>query len=108
MKNSWYNLGQRVGDLEEGIVEVTVEDISDASVVGKSLLKATDATEARTAIGAGTSNLALGTTASTASMGTHNHATVAHTASGLVAYTTLQLAFQGLSARIKALEDATV
>lgn len=62
--------------------------------------------DARQAIGAGTSNLTLGTTASTASAGNHNHNIAAHTASGLAAATTLQLAFQALSTRIKALEDA--
>lgn len=65
-----------------------------------------DAAEARTAIGAGTSNLSVGSAATDAAAGNHNHAVTAHAASGLVAYTTVQLLAQGLSARIKALEDA--
>lgn len=48
---------------------VTVDSITDATTVGKSVLKAADAAAARTAIGAGTSSLAIGTTASTAKAG---------------------------------------
>jgi hypothetical protein len=44
-------------------------DISNASTVGKAVLEATDAGAARTAIGAGTSSLSLGTTAGTACEG---------------------------------------
>lgn len=110
MDKSWFNLGERVGKLEDNNNDkpsvITVEDISDSSVVGKSLMKATNASSARTAIGAGTSNIALGTSASTASKGDHNHAITANSASGLESYATLQLAFVGLSNRIKALEDA--
>lgn len=47
----------------------TVEDLSDATTTGKTLLKVANAAAARTAIGAGTSNLALGTTSSTAKAG---------------------------------------
>lgn len=47
----------------------TAADISDASTVGRNVLKAADATAARTAIGAGTSSLALGTTGTTAMAG---------------------------------------
>lgn len=50
-------------------VEVTSEDITDSTTVGRAVLTATDAAAARTAIGAGTSNLALGTTSSTALAG---------------------------------------
>lgn len=42
-----------------------------ASTIGESLLGAADAAAARTAIGAGTSNLAIGTTASTAKAGNY-------------------------------------
>ena len=44
-------------------------DISNSTTVGRSVLTAADAAAARTAIGAGTSSLALGTTASTAKAG---------------------------------------
>lgn len=62
--------------------------------------------EARSAIGAGTSNLSLGSTSSTAAPGDHNHAIAADAASGLSAAANLQAAFIALSARVKALEDA--
>ena len=45
--------------------------ISNATAVGRSVLTAADAAAARSAIGAGTSNLALGTSASTAAVGNH-------------------------------------
>lgn len=64
-----------IGELKEvfagetGDVVVAVDDIQDASDVGKSLLKSSTAAAARTAIGAGTSNLSIGTTAGTAMAG---------------------------------------
>jgi len=48
---------------------VTSADITDATATGRSVLTAANAAAARTAIGAGTSNLALGTTAGTAKAG---------------------------------------
>ncbi|MER7500447.1 capsid cement protein [Nonomuraea pusilla] len=48
--------------------------IGDATAVGRNVLTATDQAAARTAIGAGTSNLALGTTGTTAAAGNHTHA----------------------------------
>lgn len=47
----------------------TASQISDATVTGRAVLIATDAAAARTAIGAGTSNLTLGTTSTTAKAG---------------------------------------
>jgi hypothetical protein len=47
----------------------TSADISDATATGKGLLTAADAAAARTAIGAGTSNLVIGTTSTTAKAG---------------------------------------
>jgi len=47
----------------------TASQISDSTATGRSVLMATDAATARTAIGAGTSNLALGTTSTTAKAG---------------------------------------
>lgn len=78
------------------------------SINGKPAVIAAGATaaEARTAIGAGTSNLAIGTTASTAAAGNHNHAVTADAASGLAAAANIQALAVALSARIKALEDA--
>ena len=65
------------------------------------------ASAARTAIDAGTSDLAIGTTATTAAAGNHNHAVTADAASGLAAAANIQALATALSARIKALEDAT-
>lgn len=50
--------------------------------------------------------LQLGTKATEAAPGNHDHKVVAHTASGLKAAATIQAAFQDVSTRIKALEDA--
>lgn len=47
----------------------TASQISDSTATGRSVVTATDAAAARTAIGAGTSNLAIGTTGSTAKAG---------------------------------------
>ena len=49
--------------------EVVVESISDASEIGKSVLKGANAQAVRSLIGAGTSNLALGSTSTTAKKG---------------------------------------
>lgn len=49
--------------------DITSDDITDATTVGKNVIKAADQAAARTAIGAGTSNLAIGTTATTAMAG---------------------------------------
>ena len=51
---------------------------------------------------------ALGSTATTASPGTHNHPVTADAASGLAAAAIVQALAVALSARIKALEDAAV
>lgn len=50
---------------------VTVDTLSGATTTGKSLMKVANAEAARTAIGAGTSNLQLGATASTAKAGNY-------------------------------------
>lgn len=48
---------------------ITADSITDATTVGKALVRAVDGPAARTAIGAGTSSLALGTTSATAKAG---------------------------------------
>ncbi|WP_328660331.1 hypothetical protein [Nocardia salmonicida] len=48
---------------------IDADSITDATTIGKALIRAADATTARTAIAAGTSNLALGTTSTTAKAG---------------------------------------
>lgn len=47
----------------------TASQISDSTTIGRAVLVATDAAAVRTAIGAGTSNLTVGTTSSTAKAG---------------------------------------
>lgn len=87
---------------------VIPEQATWANISGKPAVIAAgaDAAAARAAIGAGTSSLALGTTATTAAAGNHNHAVTADAASGLEAAATIQALAVALSARIKALEDA--
>ena len=53
---------------------VDADSITDATTIGKALIRAVDAAAARSAIGAGTSNLALGTTSSTAKAGDYQPA----------------------------------
>lgn len=53
---------------------IDADSITDATTVGKALMRAVDAVAARSAIGAGTSNLALGTTSSTAKAGDYQPA----------------------------------
>lgn len=65
---------------------ITAADITDATAVGRTVLKAADAAAARTAIGAGTSSLVVGTTSTTAKAG--NYApTSAEVSAGLKAKT---------------------
>ena len=52
-----------------GAVTLSSDDLTDATAVGKAVAKAVDPAAARTAIGAGTSSLTLGTTGSTAAAG---------------------------------------
>lgn len=66
----------REGDLDAlfeggGTASVTVADITDSTVVGKALMKAVDAAAARTAIGAGTSSLVVGTAVTQAKAGNY-------------------------------------
>lgn len=53
----------------------------------------------------GTGDFTLGTTATTAAAGNHNHAIAADAGSGLAAAANLQAAFVALSNRVKVLED---
>lgn len=72
-KGGWIHaVRQLAGAIGEGgDVDVTSESISDASAIGKQVLTANTAAIARSAIGAGTSNLVVGTTASTAKAGNY-------------------------------------
>lgn len=53
------------------VVDLTADDITDATAVGKSVIKAADGGAARQAIGAGTSNLKVGATAADAKAGNY-------------------------------------
>jgi|GEM_PF-1650700 len=79
-----------------------------ADITGKPAVIAAGADQAaaRTAIGAGTSSVVVGTGATNAAAGNHNHAVTADAGSGLAAAANIQAAFVALSARVKALEDA--
>ncbi|MCU1145786.1 head fiber protein [Stenotrophomonas maltophilia] len=69
-----------------GTLPITADNITDASTVGKQVLTAADQAAARTAIGAGTgtSNLAIGTTATTAAAGNHTHGAATTAAAGFM------------------------
>lgn len=61
------------GGGETGDVTVSVENITDVTPIGKNLLLAETQTLARAAIGAGTSNLDIGTSSTQAAAGNHTH-----------------------------------
>ena len=65
----WKALGSMHAPAAPAQQTVTVDSITDATAVGKAVVKAVDATAARAAIGAGTSSLGLGTSPSTAKAG---------------------------------------
>lgn len=69
-------LGTGANNAKPGNYAPKVEEISDASTIGKTILKGTDAAAVRTAIGAGTSNLTIGTTGTTAKAGDYKPAAV--------------------------------
>lgn len=64
-------LGTTSSTAKAGNYQPTAANISDSTATGRSVLTATDAAAARSAIGAGTSSLALGTTGSTAKAGNY-------------------------------------
>jgi hypothetical protein len=57
------------GTLKSSTTTISSTDISDATAIGRSVLTAANAAAVRSAIGAGTSNLAIGTTSATAKAG---------------------------------------
>lgn len=62
----------------------TVDNLGGAGTTGKAVMKAANEEAARTAIGAGTSNLTIGTTADTAMAGNYTPPTVTTTVNGLM------------------------
>jgi hypothetical protein len=67
-----------------GPTDVSADDITDATTVGKAVLTAADAAAARTAIGAGTSILTVGTGAAQAKAGDYTPPDAAAATKGLV------------------------
>lgn len=123
---TWDTLGSKPAVIAAGATEeaarqaigaISAEDVPSApaaptwdTLAEKPAFIAAGDTEAaaRQAIGAGTSSLALGTGATQASAGNHNHAVTADAGSGLAAAANIQALAVALSTRIKALEDAVV
>ena len=66
---SWDDITNKPTEFAPSMHDHAVDDISDSTATGRSLVTAADAAAARTAIGAGTSNLAIGTTGTTAAAG---------------------------------------
>lgn len=70
-------LREVVDDVEASIPTVpaapTADTLSGATTVGKAVMKAADAAAGRTAIGAGTSSVVVGTGATQAAAGNHTH-----------------------------------
>ncbi|MGU3399155.1 hypothetical protein ACLBWS_05340 [Brucellaceae bacterium D45D] len=62
-------IAKQITEAGGGPTSVTTSQISDATALGRSVMTAGDQASARAAMGAGTSNLALGTTATTALAG---------------------------------------
>ena len=77
---------------------VTVNDITDATTVGKNVLLASTQVQARTAIGAGTSDLTIGTTATTAKAGDYAPPNASTTVAGLMLATD-KVKLDGIEAR---------
>jgi len=101
-------IGTTATTAKAGNYQPTAANISDATAVGRSVLTAADAAAARTAIGAGTSSLALGTSASQAAAGNHVHTASVITATAIApgTATNVQGILAELAARISALETA--
>jgi hypothetical protein len=69
------SIGTTAATAKAGDYQPTAANISDSTSTGRSVLTAADPAAARTAIGAGTSNLALGTTGTTALVGNDSRLT---------------------------------
>lgn len=77
--NSNLALGTTSATAKAGDWKPASTDITDSTVTGRSLITAVDAATARGAIGAGTSNLAIGTTGTTAAAGNDSRLSDART-----------------------------
>lgn len=79
-------------------------DISDSTATGRALLSAADQAAARVAIGAGVSDIAIGTTATTAAAGNHTHSNYLPMKNGIVNLSDSTL---DMLARVNIVDDAT-
>jgi hypothetical protein len=77
-------VGTTATDAKAGNWLPTAADISNSTLVGRNVLTATDAAAARTAIGAGTSDLVIGTIAGTAKAGNYTPPNATTGAVGLI------------------------
>lgn len=91
-------------EVDPGDLDISAADINDATAVGISLMTATDAAAGRTAIGAGTSSLALGTSGTTALAGNTTASGITATSVPGGSATTVQGILEELEARIADLE----
>jgi hypothetical protein len=88
-----YDATEAAGWTVGGTVAST--DITDSTATGRAVLTAADAPTARTAIGAGTSSLVLGTTAGTAKAGDYAPPAASETVAGVVELATVTEAQAG-------------
>lgn len=86
IKNGWTSAVRELDEKIEdsGSEAPTVDTLSGATAVGKDVMKAADAAAARTAIGAGTSNLVIGTGATQAKAGNYAPPVVTGSVNGLM------------------------
>lgn len=77
-------LKEFIGGGDTPSVEVSIDDVEGVGAVGLTVAKATTQEQARTAIGAGTSNLTLGNTATTAKAGNYTPPNVTTSSNGLM------------------------
>lgn len=77
-------VGTAATDAKAGNYQPTAANISDATATGRSLLTAIDGATARGLLGAGTSNLVIGTTSTTAKAGDYAPPAASTTVAGLV------------------------
>jgi hypothetical protein len=104
VNTDWSNIQNKPTTFPPTTHTHTATQVSDSTQVGRAVMTALDQQSARAAIGAGTgngtSNLTLGTTATTAAAGNHGHAasSVSYTPSGAVTATDVQAAIQQAAA----------
>lgn len=103
--NSNLVIGTTSGTAKDGAYQPTAANISDATTIGRTVLTSVDAAAVRTAIGAGTSNLVIGTTSTTAKAG--DYSPPADAAAGVASMRTLGTgATQAVAGNDSRLSDA--